>query len=354
MKKWGNPRYPDLADLCGKTCSSGQGYDEAFVQNTCITVTSHVHSYAGCESTRAYDPLSTSPLNANNTYLLRQGFLLILCLDFLVSFTALLWSRYMTADGNATLACGRSSWSLEEAQAAGYDQGSTVRPAPSASEIAAMAQQLLDRGLTGSPPAVAGERPGRLKLDDGAIKRRAFPVGFDTGPASTAAQFTAAATTVSDEARRGMNMVMLYHSVQTGHSAAEMAEIGTFLDRCADLGVAVAYDLSKLVQASTRRSNPVPRMKEALEQEVRAVMAHPAIVNGGLFYLSDEPDGQDLDPVAFHGAYRLVKATAPGVPVAICLCDVPPNWASHLWPHYANSTDISESQIILLELTTIA
>ena len=191
-------------------------------------------------------------------------------------------------------------------------------------------------------------REHRLRLD-----RRAYPVGFDTGPASTAAQFTAAAATVSDEARQGMNMVMLYHSVQTGHTAAEMAEIRGFLDRCADLGVAVAYDLSKLVQASTRRSNPVPRMKEALEQEVRAVMTHPAIVNGGLFYLSDEPDGQDLDPVAFHGAYRLVKATAPGVPVAICLCDVPPNWASHLWPHYTNSTDISESPI-LLELTTIA
>eukprot|EP01052_Picozoa_sp_SAG31_P019805 SAG31_NODE_1461_length_8244_cov_4.587109_2_plen_663_part_00 len=164
-----------------------------------------------------------------------------------------------------------------------------------------------------------------------------FPVGFDTGPALTSAQLTTASATVTPEAQQGMSIVMLYHSVPMGHTATQLADIKLFMDQCSAIGVAVAYDLSKLVAPSGTVTKP--RML-ALQREVEAVMTHPAIVRGGLFYLSDEPDGQNLDAGPFHDAYELVKRTAPRIPVAICVCDVPPNWSSHLWPRYVNSTDI--------------
>ena len=147
-----------------------------------------------------------------------------------------------------------------------------------------------------------------------------FPVGFDTGPAILPAQFTTAAALISTEVQQGMNTVMLYHSKPDGHTPSELATIKGFLDRCAAIGVAVCYDLSKLVEVSG--SSHRPRMT-ALRHEVEAVMKHPAIVRGGLFYLSDEPDGQNLDPGALHAAYQLVKEVAPEIPIAICLCDVP-------------------------------
>ena len=88
-----------------------------------------------------------------------------------------------------------------------------------------------------------------------------------------------------------MNMIMLYQSVPNGHTTAELAQIKLFMDRCAAIGVAVAYDLSKLVEVAG--GNKTPRMA-ALQREVEAVMNHPAIVRGGLLYLINEPDGQQL------------------------------------------------------------
>ena len=108
-------------------------------------------------------------------------------------------------------------------------------------------------------------------------------MGFDTGPAAVHSQFLTAAATVGAEVQHGSNIVMLYHSVPDGHSTEELVEILGFMDRCAALGVAVAYDLSKIVAVAG--GNHTPRML-ALQREVQAVMSHPAITNGGLFYLS--------------------------------------------------------------------
>ena len=101
----------------------------------------------------------------------------------------------------------------------------------------------------------------------GSAAMRQFPIGFDTGPAVLPSQFTAAAAAASTEAQHGMNMIMLYQSVPNGHTTAELAQIKLFMDRCAAIGVAVAYDLSKLVEVAG--GNKTPRMA-ALQREVEA------------------------------------------------------------------------------------
>lgn len=92
-----------------------------FANNTCITATTSVHAYAGCDPKQSYNPTGGSPLNANNSYL--------------------------TTDGSAIVWCGRTNWSLADAALHGWDVGSNAGPAPAAEEIVLLAEQLLDLGF---------------------------------------------------------------------------------------------------------------------------------------------------------------------------------------------------------------
>ncbi len=51
-------------------------------------------------------------------------------------------NRYASQDGGYTMGCGKESWGLAQAQAAGVDVGSVLVPLPSAAELVAAAKAL--------------------------------------------------------------------------------------------------------------------------------------------------------------------------------------------------------------------
>ena len=92
---------------------------DVWSSNTCITKDSG--AFFAFNSCNARAPLNgTIPLFWNNTY--------------------------ASDDGNWTMNCGKTSWTLDEAQALGVEIGSTVIPVPTDDTIIAAARDLLRMG----------------------------------------------------------------------------------------------------------------------------------------------------------------------------------------------------------------
>lgn len=123
------------------------------------------------------------------------------------------------------------------------------------------------------------------------------------------------------EATQGFTHIAPYQG-----SDADMAAVRAYLDRCADLGLRVHYDLREIAQAE-----PSPEKWEKLRAQVEAVRDHPALL---CWYLCDEPDGQGIPPARLEEAYRFVKELDPHHPITMVFC-VPPRA-----PDYVHGMDI--------------
>jgi len=117
-----------------------------------------------------------------------------------------------------------------------------------------------------------------------------------------------------EEAVRGFNMISPYQKIlpQT------LNERKAYMDRCAQLGMKVHYNLLS-VSGGGGVSSKIEGISEAekrerLISEIKTFMDHPALL---AWYISDEPNGYKIPPEQLEEIYRTVRNTDPWHPVSV-------------------------------------
>lgn len=138
-------------------------------------------------------------------------------------------------------------------------------------------------------------------------KREFFPFGFYTySPVFL--------TLPEEEVVKGFNMISPYQKILP----ETLNERKAYMDRCAQLGMKVHYNLlsvsggggvgSKIEGISDEEK------KTRLIEEIKTFMNHPALL---AWYISDEPTGNKIEPEQLEEIYKTVKETDPWHPVSI-------------------------------------
>jgi hypothetical protein len=155
-------------------------------------------------------------------------------------------------------------------------------------------------------------KPNEVKTDritGGLIvnKREFFPFGFYTySPVSP--------TLPEEEVVRGFNMISPYQKVLP----ETLNERKAYMDRCAQLGMKVHYNLLS-VSGGGGVGSKIEGLSEEdkkymLLEEIKTFMNHPALL---AWYISDEPTGNKITPEQLEKIYRMVQEADPWHPVSI-------------------------------------
>jgi hypothetical protein len=155
-------------------------------------------------------------------------------------------------------------------------------------------------------------KPNEVKTDNltgGLIvnKRQFFPFGFYCySPVYP--------TLPEEEVVRGFNMMSPYQKIMPESLNERIA----YMDRCAELGLKVNYNLlsvsggggvgSKIEGLSDEEK------RERLAIEITTFKDHPALLG---WYISDEPNGYNIPPEKLEEIYKSVKEKDPWHPVSI-------------------------------------
>lgn len=117
-----------------------------------------------------------------------------------------------------------------------------------------------------------------------------------------------------EEVVKGFNLISPYQRILP----ETFNERKAYMDRCAQLGMKVNYNLLSLSGGGGVGSkiNGLTDMekKEHLINEIMAFRDHPALLS---WYISDEPTGNKVSPEYLEDIYRTVKETDPWHPVSI-------------------------------------
>jgi hypothetical protein len=137
--------------------------------------------------------------------------------------------------------------------------------------------------------------------------RQLFPFGFYCySPVYT--------TLPEEEAVRGFNMISPYQRILP----ETLTERRAYMDRCAELGMKVNYNLLSVSGGGGVGSKiegvTDEQKRERLLSEIKYFMDHPALLG---WYISDEPTGNKVLPETLEEIYNLVKETDPWHPVTI-------------------------------------
>lgn len=166
--------------------------------------------------------------------------------------------------------------------------------------------------LAGTKLYILNYKPNEVKTDNlngGLIvnKRQFFPFGFYTySPVHS--------TLAEEEVIRGFNMISPYQKVipETLH------ERKAYMDRCAELGMKVHYNLLSVSGGGGVGSKIEGISDEEKEtrliEEIKAFMDHPALL---AWYISDEPNGYKIPPAHLEVIYKKIKEIDPWHPVSI-------------------------------------
>ena len=121
-------------------------------------------------------------------------------------------------------------------------------------------------------------------------------------------------TLPEEEVVRGFNMMSPYQKILP----ETLNERKAYMDRCAELGMKVHYNLlsvsggggvgSKIEGLSDEEK------RERLITEIKNFRDHPALLG---WYISDEPNGNNISPEQLEEIYRTVKENDPWHPVSI-------------------------------------
>lgn len=140
-------------------------------------------------------------------------------------------------------------------------------------------------------------------------KRPFFPFGFYCySPVSP--------TLPEEEIVKGFNMISPYQKILP----ETMSERKAYMDRCAQIGMKVHYQLLSLSNGSgggvgSKGENiSAEEKRELIVSEVKTFMNHPALLS---WYISDEPNGFRIPPEVLEDVYNTVKSTDPWHPVSI-------------------------------------
>jgi hypothetical protein len=134
------------------------------------------------------------------------------------------------------------------------------------------------------------------------------------------------------EAVNGFNMISPYQKADKKSLKSRKA----YMDRCADLGIRVNYNLCSAAGGGGAESSLLDGLssdakKEMLRKEVEQFRDHPALLS---WYIADMPDGRDVPADSLAEYYKIIKELDPYHPVTLLL-NSPRNAAG-----YRNVTDI--------------
>jgi hypothetical protein len=210
---------------------------------------------------------------------------------------------------------------------------SLINQAPSANEVESSIT------VTGKPGLIYKSRtklvilhykPNEVKTDNltgGVIvnKRVFFPFGFYCySPVYP--------TLPEEEVVRGFNMISPYQKILP----ETLTERKSYMDRCAQLGMKVHYNLLSVSGGGGVGSKiegiSDAEKKEMLIKEIKTFMDHPALL---AWYISDEPYSFKIPPETLEEIYKTVKETDPWHPVTMVF-----NAPFLAAKKYANALDI--------------
>lgn len=135
-----------------------------------------------------------------------------------------------------------------------------------------------------------------------------FPVGFYSAWPMEAGQ-------LEEETVKGFNLVSPYWAIDA-RGTRERLE---FMDRCAELGLKVNYNLCSVaggggVSSSHGKASTREEKMKLLRREVERMRSHPALL---AWYIADEPEGQGVPADSLKDVYDLIKELDPYHPVTI-------------------------------------
>ncbi len=117
-----------------------------------------------------------------------------------------------------------------------------------------------------------------------------------------------------EEVVKGFNLISPYQKI----APETLAERKAYMDRCAEIGMKVHYNLlsvsggggvgSKIEGLSDKEK------RERLIEEIKTFRDHPALLG---WYISDEPNGISITPSQLEEIYKTVKENDPWHPVSI-------------------------------------
>ncbi len=117
-----------------------------------------------------------------------------------------------------------------------------------------------------------------------------------------------------EEVVKGFNMISPYQKILP----ETMNERKAYMDRCAELGMKVHYNLLSVSGGGGVGSRieglSDSEKRERLISEIKTFRDHPALLG---WYISDEPDGTDITPEQLEKIYNTVKENDPWHPVSI-------------------------------------
>lgn len=159
---------------------------------------------------------------------------------------------------------------------------------------------------------ILGYKPNEVKTDrltGGLIvnKRPFFPFGFYTySPVDQ--------TLAEEEIVRGFNMMSPYQKIMP----ESIHERKAYMDRCAQLGMKVHYNLLSVSGGGGVGSNlnniTEEEKRQRLIDEISAFRDHPALLG---WYIADEPNGYKIPPAKLEEIYSVVRKLDPWHPVSI-------------------------------------
>ena len=117
-----------------------------------------------------------------------------------------------------------------------------------------------------------------------------------------------------EEVVRGFNMISPYQKIL----ASSFHERKAYMDRCAQLGMKVHYNLLSVSGGGgvASKTEGITRSeKEALLlNEIRSFRDHPALL---AWYIADEPNGYKIPPDTIKAIYDLIRENDPWHPVSV-------------------------------------
>lgn len=137
---------------------------------------------------------------------------------------------------------------------------------------------------------------------------------------------------LEEEIVRGMNLYSPYQKVE----GKTLPERLWYMDRCAELGFKVNYNLLSIaggggVGGAKSKNMSQDEKWKLLDQEIKAIKDHPALLS---WYIADEPDGQGVEPETLEAIYDRIKSIDPYHPITVVIMSAGPG------RRFANSCDI--------------
>ena len=121
-------------------------------------------------------------------------------------------------------------------------------------------------------------------------------------------------TLPEEEVVKGFNMMSPYQKILPAY----LGERKSYMDRCAEQGMKVHYNLLSVSGGGGVSSQiegiSEEEKKDRLLNEIREFMDHPALL---AWYISDEPNGFKIPPSTLESIYRTIKEADPWHPVSI-------------------------------------